>query len=1004
MHNYQLEQFKRNRYFYGKLLTVSDFQMEQDYFNKKRQIMNSFIAGTGVVWGLQVDLPKAMGDTITLKRGLAIDGTGKEIVVASNCDFLLSDIFPKDTIFENSKSHYLCLEYVDNDQPVFTVMPNNEGCSSTSCYTCQEICERNKILESYKLYIKQVDSEKDILVSGPDITNILMDSQDIYDSELRIMRVTPRWINPEEVFEVRLVFIKKPEIDVGDIEYTEIFPQDFKVISGIDNDKKISVISSDFVNDVFEKTYILKAGNQEKEELKFESKVKLGTVEKTTPKTNGITVLAGSVVDEIVKRYFNPAAASAYVPLQNAVVLAKLKLIRDSDGSLKFSGIESNSQYVYSNELLYRLISLTEKRIGSLDIMPFDDKPTINILNQDDPPKVSLEYKDSKMHFTFGFPKSSSMGSNAVSGKETVSLEQGSVTSKNKVFSSNDINPKLGRVPFIVQIGFESDSGEVITGNSADAISDLTFWTELSHDKESFCIKVKPGTSCKLKAATFRWWAFSVIPIDAKPEAAEIVVTPAKYTVPGKIHKQFAVTMKDNPEDNRFSWEVYDYINKYNLATDDEILESRGNTAIFKYSKPGTYRVIATSLEDPNKSAFAVVEIKPIEIKIFELDVNKIEVIGTLSHTYTATLQSNLDDNSITWKFYEVINGGGIKQVDTSIDPYMLVVNDNKATVNYSKPGRYKLRAICNTDNTKFAESDITINPVIAAISIRGNKFASGIGSVTNLVFEASLNTNSTNKEIKWEVVSGNVHNTNNLLAISQDTTKATFSYNISGTYVIRASCMLEPKVYDEAVVKIDPINATVEIETDKNILVLGGKEILITAAAKSNVANNKVNWAVVSGNENDCELNKRGNCTSFVSNKAGVYTLRAISQVDPSKYDDANISVYVVKTMSIESISDVYQQDGYCADFQVSYDIEGLEYEDLSIEWNMTKQYDSQQDMEIQRENFNMAKVVLKGNQQQLYGEYYLVANITKKGVILASKGARITFRYSDKPVVTNM
>lgn len=999
MYNYQLEQFKRSRYFYGKLLTVSDFQMEQDYFNKKRQMMNSFIAGTGVVWGLQVELTKTMGDTITLKRGLAIDGTGKEIVVPTNCDFSISDIFPKDTIFESTKNHYLCIEYNDNQQPVFTVMPNSEGCSSTSCYTCQEICERNKILESYKLYIKQVDSEKDILVSGPDITNILMDSRDIYDSEIKITRITPRWINPEEVFEVRLVFVKKRDVEVGDIEYKEILPKDFKVISGLDNDNKILVTSSDFVNGVFGKTYILKAGSQIEEEVEFESKVRLGTVEKKTVKANEIKIIAGSVVDEIVKHYFNPSTPSAYVPLQNAVVLAKLKLTRDTDGNLKFSAIEPINQYVYNNELLYRLISLTEKRIGSVDIMPFDDKPTINILNPDEPPKVSLEYVDNKLHFTFGFPKSSAMGSNVVSGKETISLLQDRPT-KIKVFTSGDINPKLGRAPFNVQIGFENESGEVILGNSSDETSDFTYWTELSHDMESFCIKVKPGASCKLTTATFRWWAFSAIPVETKPEAAEIIVTPAKYTVPGKINKQFTVTMKDDPKDNRFSWEVYDYNNKYNLANDDKILESKGNTAIFKYSKPGTYRVIATSLQDPSKSAYAVVEIKPVEIKRFQLDVKEIEVVGAISHTYTATIESNLDDNSITWKFYEVIKGGGIKEIHTSIDPYMLVVDDNKATINYSKPGQYKLRAVLNTDNTIFAESDITITPVLASIYIKGNKFASGVGSVSNLVFEASLTTNSSNKAIKWEVVSENVSNTNNLLDITQNTTKAKFSYNIPGTYVIRASCMALPDVYDEVVVRIDPIETIVQIRTDKDIQIQVGKETLVTAAVKTNVANNEVDWTVVSGNEKDCTLDIRGNSVFFVSNKSGVYTLRATSQVDPSKYDDAKILVYMVRAISIEAIGNKYQLDGECADIRVNYDIEGIEYEDLTIEWEIGKVFANSYELEIRREYYNMARVTLKSN-VRLTGECDLTVKVVKNGMVLASKTSRVTFHDIHKPIV---
>jgi len=45
--SYELQHFERNNYFYGKLLTVGDFQMEQKYFEEKRRLINRLIHDIG---------------------------------------------------------------------------------------------------------------------------------------------------------------------------------------------------------------------------------------------------------------------------------------------------------------------------------------------------------------------------------------------------------------------------------------------------------------------------------------------------------------------------------------------------------------------------------------------------------------------------------------------------------------------------------------------------------------------------------------------------------------------------------------------------------------------------------------------------------------------------------------------------------------------------------------------------------------------------------------------
>jgi hypothetical protein len=71
---------KRNNYFYGKLLTVEDYQTEQNYFINKQRLINRTLFGVGIVCGLEVTADKSAG-IIRLSEGFALDGYGREIVL-----------------------------------------------------------------------------------------------------------------------------------------------------------------------------------------------------------------------------------------------------------------------------------------------------------------------------------------------------------------------------------------------------------------------------------------------------------------------------------------------------------------------------------------------------------------------------------------------------------------------------------------------------------------------------------------------------------------------------------------------------------------------------------------------------------------------------------------------------------------------------------------------------------------------------------------------------------
>ena len=108
--------FERNRYFYGKLLTVRDFEAEQRYHSSKREMLNRLVHGTGVVCGLGVSASDE--STLLIESGMAMDYQGREIVLPEPIFRKLPMLEGQETLAEKPDA-YLCMEYAEeNVNPV----------------------------------------------------------------------------------------------------------------------------------------------------------------------------------------------------------------------------------------------------------------------------------------------------------------------------------------------------------------------------------------------------------------------------------------------------------------------------------------------------------------------------------------------------------------------------------------------------------------------------------------------------------------------------------------------------------------------------------------------------------------------------------------------------------------------------------------------------------------------------------------------------------------------
>ncbi len=80
---------RRNNYYYGKLMDVLHFQMEQRYEMSKRWLLNRTVLGAGVLCGLELrPIQTDAGKGLRIEPGLAIDGWGREILVPSPIDIV----------------------------------------------------------------------------------------------------------------------------------------------------------------------------------------------------------------------------------------------------------------------------------------------------------------------------------------------------------------------------------------------------------------------------------------------------------------------------------------------------------------------------------------------------------------------------------------------------------------------------------------------------------------------------------------------------------------------------------------------------------------------------------------------------------------------------------------------------------------------------------------------------------------------------------------------------
>lgn len=132
----KLYRFEKNNYFYGKLMTVRDFETEQSYFDEKRHLVNRLLHGSGLVCGFEDLKMELKGNKILIDfidGGVALDCCGREIVVPANTlgkDVISSSGSTVSTLPDGS---FLYLKYKPCYEGYVAAASNPSSCEERCC-------------------------------------------------------------------------------------------------------------------------------------------------------------------------------------------------------------------------------------------------------------------------------------------------------------------------------------------------------------------------------------------------------------------------------------------------------------------------------------------------------------------------------------------------------------------------------------------------------------------------------------------------------------------------------------------------------------------------------------------------------------------------------------------------------------------------------------------------------------------------------------------------------
>ena len=596
MNNKQYYSCERNNYFFGKLMTVRDFESEQTYMNSKRRLGNRMMGGVGIVSGLDVVLVD--NKTFSLEPGMALDYMGREIVVPEPYVRRLNVIKG----FEENKDKgivYLCLAYKEDlKETTFSVASSGKSSGVSEEY--------NRVSEGYELFLTAEKPKEEKLK----LDYLVNQRITVYNKDgIKIVLDVNKYVNPNKCVKISVIFEKENiEAPVNysfklggeffkstegekelEIRYNETEISTFKSVT--DDYYLYCDAASDALSDIVvdKDSFKLTVGKDEK---KLEEDVKIP-----------ISIKTSSIKDIIVNDYYSKNFTEIIEDVENKYIyLAKFHIVTNQL-TYFIESFEKNpcKQYLYSNELINLLqdVEGAEAKAPSVEPIKPDEeevKPEVEELPE---PKID----------------------NIVTGVERINL---------------GFNPKVGKSYYSYEFvhGLGEGNVAVVTAidNKANYMTDdkglLVFGDKGIFTKEEISISapsvqigavvnsvkgtVRLGVRLlertTAQAVDVRWWAFKPVEIQEQQEDlvidenVRVVITPNTVRVKPLEQVRFEAHIE-----GAISQEVRWGMAEPNTGTIDN------NGLYTAPSKEGVYEIKAYSAKFENKSDSAYVVVSSVE-------------------------------------------------------------------------------------------------------------------------------------------------------------------------------------------------------------------------------------------------------------------------------------------------------------------------------------------------------------------------------------------------------
>ncbi|MFD2171186.1 hypothetical protein [Tumebacillus lipolyticus] len=528
--------FERNRYFYGKLLTVRDFESEQTYFNDKRRLLNRLLFGTGVVAGLQV--VKVDERSFSLQAGVGLDHLGREIVVSDPMTYNLSVVPGFVNNGEYTKQIYLCIAYDEKGkEPVHSI-------ANTSVRK-DEVNEYNRMFEGYKVFVR----EEAPGLSKFEHHNLAFTTSELFQGGgVHILHEVPRYVQAGGVFEAKVIVERALQTQRLLLEF-ELMTAGCDPLAG---NKVTCEIPQGAKETRFEFTYQLRAHDSASHDatvaiLRDNSKIEIGNeqVLANLPSIQNIEIGASSFRDRILEEYYARSLDKALeADSDSCLYLAKIYL-QQAGAAFMIDHIETVpfGDHIYNHSLLTNL-GLDQQAASvehQLSAHPhFRVQAEAEKLPADEQPKFDVQYDPIKQEFYFklGLPEGKrASGSKNAAGKNApfktavgsteLMLSGGHRTGINpfskgeRIFYSEEIEHGLGTGDVLVQVGVEEcdsllNQGDVVYYGDQDVFFDSDYESYLPKHSVGVLVYPKKGTfriGLKIYGATemskvcIRWWA-----------------------------------------------------------------------------------------------------------------------------------------------------------------------------------------------------------------------------------------------------------------------------------------------------------------------------------------------------------------------------------------------------------------------------------------------------------------------------------------------------------------